>query len=126
MLRSPPRALPPRPADSIEIFTSGPPDRPHIDLALIEAEQQSSGTEGGTAALVAALRAKAGELGCDALVIGSALSRTDTLANALTGYEHDREALFGTCVVYTSEQTAAADTQAPRVLLVAPPEPPNQ
>jgi hypothetical protein len=117
MLRSPPRALTARSADSIELFTSGSPQRPHVDLALIEAEQESSGTEGGTAALVTAMREKAGALGCDALVISNALSRTDTLANALTGYNHDRQALFGTCIVYASDENATPST----VQLVAQP-----
>lgn len=108
MLRAPPRALSPRSGDSVEVFSSGPPSRAHVDLALIEATQQSSSSDGGTAELVAQMRSKAGELGCDALVISDAVSRADSLNNLLTGQNTDRKGLVGTCVVYSDEQPYAS------------------
>lgn len=106
-LRPPPRTLLPRSGDSVEVFGAGPPSRPHIDLALIEAEQESSNTFGDTPELIAQLRQKAGELGCDALVLTDLYARVDSLSTLVTGNTYDRKGISGTCIVYTEAAVAA-------------------
>jgi hypothetical protein len=105
-LRAPPRAMAPRSPDSVEVFGAGPPSRPHVDLALIEAEQQSTNTPGDTPELIAKLRQKAGELGCDGLVLASIFSRVDTMTTIVTGNTHDQKGISGTCIVYTEAAVA--------------------
>lgn len=100
-LRAPPRAMVARSPDSVEVFGAGRPTRPHVDLALIEAEQESSNTPGDTPELIAKLRQKAGELGCDALVLTDTFARVDTLNTVVTGHTYDRKVMSSTCIVYT-------------------------
>src|SRR5450432_1837126 len=38
-LNAPPRTLSPRPADAVEVYSSSPPAKAHIDVALIQADQ---------------------------------------------------------------------------------------
>lgn len=66
-----PRTMVPRSPESVDLFASGPPTRPHVDVAILEVEQTRSLNEQGTNLMVDALRAKAGQMGCDAIVLGS-------------------------------------------------------
>jgi hypothetical protein len=100
-LRLPPPRAAPRPAQSVEILSSGPPKRPHLDVALIEAVEESSGTGATTAEIIGKMREEAGRMGCDALILGSAFSKIDSLTTVLTGDAYDVSGWHGTCVFYT-------------------------
>jgi hypothetical protein len=88
-----PRPLAPRLAADVEVFSSAPPTRPYVDVALLEAEQAKP-SRAATAALIAALRKRAAQHGCDAIVVLGLTSR-DTEA-------FTRKGVYATCVVYTS------------------------
>lgn len=99
------RPLPSRPLESVELFTSGPPARPHMDLVVY---QVSSAYE-SMAQLLSRLRVEAAREGCDALV-------------AHVGREIDEATEVGvvtaTCIVYTdggAGPEAAEVAQAPEV-----------
>jgi hypothetical protein len=66
-----PRMMVPRSPESVELYASGPPTRLHVDVAILEVEQTRSLNERGTNLMIDALRAKAGQIGCDAIVLGS-------------------------------------------------------
>lgn len=91
-----PHAMAARPAASVEIISSGPPTRPHVDVALLQAQQEAYSLD-NNADMIAKLREQAARLGCDALVIkgpdnGSYGDRDNTWT--LHGY-------FATCIAYT-------------------------
>ncbi len=95
-INNPPHAMTPRPPASVEILASGPPTRPHVDVAILQAQQQAYSLD-DQASMIAQLRETAARLGCDALVIngpdnGSAGNRHTTWT--LHGY-------FATCIAYT-------------------------
>jgi hypothetical protein len=69
-----PHALTPHSPESIEVFTSGPPTRPHVDVGIIHLWGM------GWDEYLRDLRDEAARRGCDAVVIGHG---------------------FSTCVVYT-------------------------
>ena len=87
-LNPPPRRLVPRAAGSVDLFSSTPPSRPHVDAALLEAEQNDGQS---TAVMVQKLRDRAGDMGCDAIFIGNPGEERHYGARTLTA----------TCIVYT-------------------------
>lgn len=99
-----PRPLAARPASSVEVFTSGAPARPHVDVALLEAEESSSWSTASTGDMIGSLRARAASIGCDAVVISAATSRDPGITDKESLFvEHPRgrKGLFATCVVYS-------------------------
>jgi hypothetical protein len=70
-LNDSPCPLSPRSPGSVEVFSSGAPTRPHVDVALVEAKQTHSLNEQGTGLMVQRMREQAAALGCDAIVLGS-------------------------------------------------------
>lgn len=97
-----PRPLAQRSPASVDLFASGPPARPHTDLAVIEA--QPGVFEDSTAELIARMREQAAALGCDGLVLTA-------VNNQLLRHGEERTTATGTCIVYTApdaaERTAA-------------------
>ncbi len=81
-LHSPPHVLTERPESEVELFTESRPERPHVEVAVIEANDEVDGRQTREEVL-ATLRRTAAERGCDGLVVlGS------------RGYR-------GTCIVYS-------------------------
>jgi hypothetical protein len=66
-----PRPLRARPPGAVEIYSSSPPSRPHVDVALIEVHQTRSLNEQGTGLMIESLRERAGAMGCDAIFLGA-------------------------------------------------------
>ena len=69
-INSPPHEMTRRPASRIQVFSSGPPRRPYVDVAVIEVEQTHSLNEQGEALMIRRIREQAGAIGCDAVVLG--------------------------------------------------------
>src|SRR5206468_11088778 len=68
---APPRTPARRAPESIEVFTSGAPARPYVDIGFIEVKESDQNQ--GTDALFRAMRGVAGDRGCDGvIVLGSA------------------------------------------------------
>lgn len=118
-LNKPPRPMSPRAPESVDLYTTSRPARPHVDVGMIEAQQESAYSQASPAEIVANMRASAAGAGCDGLVLmggndtvvggGSVQSGTGSSWTAtLKGYR-------GTCIVYTREVAAplAAATPAP-------------
>jgi len=91
-----PRALAPRPPSSIDLFASGPTERPHVDVGMITVEEGDVG-ESAPQELLALLRQNAASQGCDALVVSPPSSKSDS---DFLKYTHSRRIYSGTCVVY--------------------------
>jgi hypothetical protein len=88
----------PRSAAAVELFTSGPPQRPHADIALLEATP--SPRENDVPSLLARMRETAAQMGCDAVVVANVQTQV---------FEHgggDRTTVTGTCIVYEAPAVA--------------------
>jgi hypothetical protein len=94
-LNTPPRPLSQRSTEDVEVFSGSPPVKAHVDLALIEAYQSNG--KGVLAELLAAIREKAGEMGCDAIVITGASERPSGNKSLLDPGSHQ---MLATCIVY--------------------------
>jgi hypothetical protein len=96
-LNAPPRAVTPRSPDQVEVFSSVPPERPHVDIGLITV-QEGDGDE-TPASLIALLRGAAADKGCDAVLLAPPSSRTGAL---WFGGTRTYQVYSGTCLVYGS------------------------
>ena len=106
-LNEPPRLMVSRPPESVEVYASGPPSAPHVDVALLEAGEEEFAAS-TLDRLVHALRMRAAQLGCDAICIGGATSRTSALSRKWT-----LDGQLATCVMFT-EPRGARDVEAHR------------
>ena len=110
VINTPPRQMAPRPIESVEMFTSGAPARPHVDVAFLEAEEASSLSTSETHDMLNALRKRGAERGCDAIVVGGLSSRDPSLNDTetwLVDRPKGRKGIYATCIVYTAPPVAA-------------------
>ena len=95
-----------RPSRTVEIYASGPPARPHTDIAIIEAEQTHSFNEQSTQLMIRSMREQAAKIGCDAIVLGGVTdhdgARPGTALDFLDPGSTKRQA---TCIVYEDPPT---------------------
>jgi len=104
-----PRPLSPRPPASVELLTSGAPQRSHVDVAFLEAEEASSFSTHGTPEMLAKLRERGAQMGCDAVVIGGLSSRDPGIGDAeawIVEHPKGRKGIYATCIVYTEPPVA--------------------
>ncbi|HET6284965.1 MAG TPA: hypothetical protein VFH73_28670 [Polyangia bacterium] len=95
-INPPPRPVSPRGYGSVAVFSSAPPTRSHVDVALIEVEQTHDLNTQGTDLMIQRLRERAGALGCDAVVIGGMRER----GRDVHGFDSGSTTLHATCIVY--------------------------
>jgi hypothetical protein len=95
-LNVPPRPVQARSPDEVELFSSAPPERPHVDVGLITV-QEGDGDE-TPAALLGLLRQVAAERGCDAVVVAPPASKT--AEQFPFGETRSYQVYSGTCLVY--------------------------
>ena len=98
-----------RPPQSV--FASGPPgDRPFIDVAYLEAEQEALSGD-NTGEFILKLRKIAANLRCDALVLHGVThaAKPDVFDPRVT---EDRKGMTATCIVYTEGQFATTVSRA--------------
>jgi len=108
-LNSAPHPLSPRPPDSVEVYTSSPPVRPHVDVALLRASR-SNYESTATPVMVQLLLKRASALGCDALFVSESSERTGNPDI----FDPGSRALSGTCIAYLPESPGAPVAPPPR------------
>jgi hypothetical protein len=104
-------------------FASGPPTRPHDDVALLEVEQTHGFNEQGTGLMIHRLRERAAALGCDGIVLGGFREHgggPDGTAWHLI--DPSSTTLHATCIVYREDEVGTF-VRAPDHADGAPAEP---
>jgi hypothetical protein len=99
-LNPPPKQLVRRSGDEVQMFVSGRPNRPFVEIGVIESQQQVY-SQDNAADLFALMREEAGHQGCEALIVNGANDAiivggggTQPVSSAtLKGYK-------ATCIVY--------------------------
>lgn len=95
-----PRSLASRPSQTVEVFTATMPERPFVEVGLLEAQQSSAVSFDDQPAVLAKLREEAGRIGCDGLVL---LGANDSVVGGGGKQSSHTATLKGyraTCVVY--------------------------
>lgn len=101
-----PQAMQPRTPELVEVFSSSPPTRPHVDVGLIEVEYSGSASSRPdiTTEIMQQVRKEAGARGCDAVHLSGYSARSPSEAGLL--YEPGARTVHATCVVYTTARAA--------------------
>lgn len=100
-----PRPMFSRPPQTVELFTSGAPaDRKHVDVAYLEAEQDSELSWDDTPEFLKALRERGAAMGCDGIVVGSPTNRVTT---GLDDSPQNIKGVVATCIMFIDPADAA-------------------
>lgn len=104
-LRAPPQQMAKKSPAMVDVYSSSPPARPHVDVAIIEvAELHDSAAS--VKELIDALKVAAAEQGCDAIHITGVVNKGPELF--ASEFSSDREGVVATCLVYTAEPDPSA------------------
>ncbi len=109
-----PRPLASRPAESVTVFATGLPDRPFVEVGLIQARQSSEFSVGEMPEIIAEMRAEAGRRGCDGLVINGASDKTSSSTtvsrHGMMSSSETLEGFWGACIVFDNDPPPIAAT----------------
>ncbi len=113
-----PRPLAARPAESVSVFATGLPNRPFVEVGIIQARQSSEFSVDELPEILAEMRTEAGRRGCDGLVINGtrdAQSSSTTVSHhAVTSSSKTLEGFWGACIVFVVDpEPIAARAEAP-------------
>lgn len=101
---TPPRQMYPRSPLSVDVFSSAMPTRPYMDIGILEAQQSSALSQDQLPEIINALKEKAGELGCDGIVLNDSANWVKA-SHLVKGFR-------ATCILYTDKlQPAPAPVQ---------------
>jgi hypothetical protein len=100
------RPQPPRACNSCQLFMAGKPNRPFVEVGMIESQQEST-SEDDAQELVAKMRRFAGERGCDALVILGDNDATGVSGTQFVTVSYTLKGYRGSCLVYTAAPAPA-------------------
>jgi hypothetical protein len=92
-----PRALQARDASQVELFTTSKPEKPYVEVGMIEAQQDTWYSVASTQDVFASLRAEAGRQGCDGLIVTGS---KDSTVGGGKGAMRTLEGYRGICIVY--------------------------
>ena len=101
-----PRPIAAKPAELVQVFTTGHPDVPYVETGIIQARQSSTVSFDEMPEIIAKMREDAGKAGCDALIINGA-------SDKVVGDRHSTDTLegfWGACVVYLQPAEGAVAT----------------
>jgi hypothetical protein len=104
---TPPSATAARHAQDVDVYASGGPSVPYVEIGFLDAQQESSVSVDDRSDVFEELRERAGELGCDAIVI---LGAQDTTAYVSTEhYErpYTLNSYRASCVVYVPAEISS-------------------
>jgi hypothetical protein len=122
-VNDPPATMVPRSHRSVRIYASGPPARPHMDVAILEVVQDHGLNEQGLDIMLDHLRARAAQMGCDGVVVGGIRERDGVPpGNAFYLLDPGATTLHGTCIVFTSKPSPPAPSRP--AMAAPPPAPP--
>lgn len=119
-----PRPLSERPAELVQVYTTALPSQAYVELGVIQGSQSSDLSDADMPEILAAMRKRAGKVGCDGLILNGVANRTvnPTSASNFEGGTKSLEGYWGTCIVFV-DAPVAAQPAAPNtaVTVVAPP-----
>ncbi len=110
-LNTSPKALTARDPNTVEMFTSSKPERPFVEVGLIEAQQESAYSVDGETSVFSKMRQEAASRGCDGLVVTGGNDAVVGQTSGRAGFTTTLRGYRATCIVYkdiNSSRTAEA------------------
>lgn len=96
-----PSQMVPKAADAVHVFTTAKPDRPFVEVGILQSRQASIISVHDMPDIIQHMRAEAGSIGCDAVLIHGVDNKTTTQVNHLGKAIETLEGFWGACLVYT-------------------------
>lgn len=122
-LAVPPRPLQPRAESTVEMFLSSKPKRPYVAVGTIGSAHEGRFSTDTSEEVLLALRTKAAEVGCDAVVLTSETDREIAWATGNQVSSTTLKTFEALCVVY-SESAPAEAAPATSAAAIEAPQPP--
>lgn len=118
-----PRPLSEKPAELVQVYTTALPSQAYTELGIIQGSQSSDLSDADLPEIVAAMRKRAGKVGCDGLILNGVANRTvhPTSTSNFEGGTKSLEGYWGTCIVFV--EVVAPPPPSAAVTVVAPPPP---
>lgn len=113
-----PRPMHPRAPQEVAVFSTLPP-RPYMEVALLEARQESGYSLDSNEDVIAKLRAAAAQHGCDGLLMTGSADSVVGSSNHGTGSVSTLKGYKASCLVWTTDPAGP-----PVPVAVQPPPPP--
>lgn len=108
-LNAPPAPMAPRDPSKVDVFTAGPPSKPYVEVAMLEARQDDMYSSDQTT--IAKLRDYAAHKGCDAIVVTGASERQEQ--NSLDKKQKATlKSYRATCIVYKPSDDSSSSSTA--------------
>jgi hypothetical protein len=99
-LNTPPAQMVPRHAAGVQVFTTGAPQQPFVEVGLLEAQQESAYSQDRQPQILDKLRQRAAEVGCDGIIL---LGSNDSVVGSVSGGMGWTTTLAGyraTCIMF--------------------------
>lgn len=99
-----PHPLAAKPAEAVQVYTTGVPAVPYLEVGIIQGRQSSTLSFDEMPRIISAMRRDAGKAGCDALLINGS-------SDKVVGDRHSTDTLegfWGTCIVFVPEGAPGA------------------
>ena len=91
-----------RSPESVKVYLSSPPRRPHRDVGLLEAEQMSEFSWDDSRDMIRKMRETAARVGCDAIFVKGIGSNTDRFLG-VTDTPTSTKTMTATCIRYGTD-----------------------
>jgi len=106
-----PRPLAPRPPAAVQVFTSGRPAIPYVEVGVLQGRQGGLIVTGADAMpeIVTKMRADAAAIGCDGLIINGSADRVEGTSTGPTTVQ----GFWGACIVFLAPERAAPGAITP-------------
>lgn len=102
-----PRPLTPRPAAEVHVYTTGAPALAYVEVGILQARQSSDFSTHEMPEIIAELRAEAGKIGCDGVIINgtadTAHGSTVVTRDGVSSSHSTLEGYWGACIVYVDD-----------------------
>ena len=99
-LNAPPRPPTPRSGSEVQMFTTALPERPYVEVGILETTQESAYSTDQPGDVMASFRDVAGQRGCDGLVMVGSNSQFITPGRFGTRPSDKFKGYRATCIVY--------------------------
>jgi hypothetical protein len=96
-LNEPPHPLTPKTTSAVELFQTQTPEKPYVEVGMIQAGLQSAFSSADEFAILDQIRTDAARRGCDGVIITGRDKRADVSEFAVS---ERTQSINGTCIVY--------------------------
>lgn len=107
-----PHPLTPKPAAAVHVYTTGTPEVSYVEIGILQSRQSSGVSTHDMPEIIATMRAEAGKIGCDGVIINGVADKaegsTTITDDSYSSSQTTLEGFWGACIVYVDDAETAA------------------